>query len=244
MSSPRQSKGYSALQRRLEIAGITAFLVLAVYTIAHIIQQAYHVTPKNWGWLAAGGFLAGLLAADLVSGIVHWAADNWGNVDWPVVGPGFIQPFRNHHVDPQDIARHDFVELNGNNCIVSLPVFGLACWASSAMAPASGLFTSVFALSLALWVFGTNQFHAWAHTDNPPAFARLLQRTGLILNKEHHDVHHVAPHADNYCITNGWMNYPVRLLRIFPMVEWAMTRLSGVEPNHLQIAAAAAAKKS
>ncbi|MBC7794796.1 MAG: carotenoid synthesis regulator CarF [Clostridia bacterium] len=231
------SKGYSKLQRRFELGGITAFMALTVYTIAHITQQAYHVTPHHWGWIAIGAFVLGLLAADLVSGMVHWAADNWGDVTWPIVGPGFIQPFRNHHVDPADISRHDFVELNGNNCIVSLPVFLLACYASSAMAPAAGLFNSVFLLSLALWVFGTNQFHAWAHHANPPKLVVLLQRTGLILNTDHHSVHHLAPHADNYCITNGWMNYPIRALHVFPMVEWVMTMVSGVRPNHLVIKA-------
>ena len=38
----------------------------------------------------------------------------------------------------------------------------------------------------ALFVFCTNQFHKWAHTKNPAAWVRLLQRAGLILSPEHH----------------------------------------------------------
>ena len=124
-ASPEQQRsyGYSRLQRSLEIAGIAAFMLLAAWTSYRIYANASVHHPAQWGWLLGGGILAALLAADMFSGLVHWAADNWGDPSWPILGPGFIQPFRNHHVDPKDITRHDFVELNGNNCIVSMPVF-------------------------------------------------------------------------------------------------------------------------
>ena len=66
----------------------------------------------------------GLLAADLVSGMVHWAGDTLCDEDTPVLGRHFIRPFREHHVDPKAITRHDFIETNGNNCIASMPVLG------------------------------------------------------------------------------------------------------------------------
>ncbi len=237
-----QTRGYSRLQRTLEQLGIAAFMVLTVWTSYRIYQNASVTHPPHAGWLVAGGLFAALLAADLFSGLVHWAADNWGDPSWPILGPGFIQPFRNHHVDPKDITRHDFVELNGNNCIVSLPVFFAAGYASDVMQPATGLFTSVFALGVALWVFGTNQFHAWAHSDAPPALVRLLQRSGLLLSAKHHDVHHVAPHSRHYCITNGWMDRPLQWLKLLPMIEWTVSRLSGVRPQHELIEAALARK--
>ena len=66
----------------------------------------------------------GLLVADLVSGMAHWAGDTLMREDTPVVGPHFIRPFREHHIDPKAITRHDFIETNGNNCIASMPVLG------------------------------------------------------------------------------------------------------------------------
>lgn len=241
-TDPTLSRGYSRLQRSLEVAGIAAFMVLTVWTSYRIYTNATLKEATASGWLVAGGLVAALLAADLFSGVVHWAADNWGDPKWPILGPGFIQPFRNHHIDEKDITRHDFVELNGNNCIVSLPVFFVSGYASDVMGPELGLFTSVFALGVALWVFGTNQFHAWAHTDAPPRLVRLLQRMGILLSPKHHDVHHVPPHARHYCITNGWMDRPLQWLKIFPMIEWVMSRVSGVRPQHEQIEAALARK--
>jgi hypothetical protein len=51
---------------------------------------------------------------------VHFLADNFGSADTPIVGPNFIGPFRDHHVDPKGITRNDLVDPNGNNILVSI----------------------------------------------------------------------------------------------------------------------------
>jgi len=94
--------------------------------------------------------------------------------------------------------------------------------------------------SLCLAIFGTNQFHKWAHMDEPPRYARMLQKASLILPPEHHAVHHTAPYAKYYCITVGWMNEALFRLRFFQTLEKTIGWLTGLIPREDDIGKKAA----
>jgi ubiquitin-conjugating enzyme E2 variant len=174
-------------------------------------------------WVAATALLA-YLGADLLSGLVHWAADRLGDERTPILGPALIRPFREHHADPLAITHHDFVETNGNNCIVAAPVLMLVLFL---MPRETGVlfYTCVVIACTALFVFCTNQFHKWAHQKNPAPLIRLMQRAGLILSPEHHVIHHTAPRDKYYCITVGWMNPVLEKIRFFRFLEKAISRI-------------------
>src|SRR5215213_1101845 len=106
--------GYSRGHRWLEIGGITLFLGTLVFLSVRI---ALAVKATGDIFMVAACLGLGLLASDLITGLFHWAGDRLFRVDTPVVGATFIRPFREHHVDPKAITRHDFTETNGNNCL-------------------------------------------------------------------------------------------------------------------------------
>jgi hypothetical protein len=210
--------GYSRGHRLLEIGGILLFLGTLIFLSVRI---ALAVKGTGDFFMVAACAGMALLVSDLVSGMVHWAGDTLMGVDTPVLGRHFIRPFREHHTDPKAITRHDFTETNGNNCIASMPVLG-------AVAPVIpdqtglGFYACALVVFTFVFLFGTNQFHKWSHADQPPRFARWLQRLGLILTPTHHGQHHARPHDKYYCITVGWMNPILHRLRFFRALEWSV----------------------
>jgi ubiquitin-conjugating enzyme E2 variant len=164
--------------------------------------------------------------------------DTWGSTEMPVLGKAFIRPFREHHVDEKAITRHDFVETNGNNCLVSLPVALLAV-ALPHSSP-GWVFISAFLGAMIFWVMATNQFHKWSHLEQPPALIGFLQRTHLVLPPDHHQIHHTAPFNKYYCITVGWMNKPLAMIGFFPTLERVITWATGAIPRKDDIGTEAA----
>lgn len=61
------------------------------------LNQGLSTVTSPWevGWTSVG-VGAGLLLADLVSGVFHWSVDNYGNWQTPVFG-SVIEAFQGHH---------------------------------------------------------------------------------------------------------------------------------------------------
>lgn len=212
--------------RTLQASALIAWAVVA----GRLASRIADVLDGAWGTVALAALLS-LAFADFGSGVVHWAADTWGRADFPLLGRAFIYPFRKHHDDPAEITRHSAIQTNGNNCAAALPLL-LGAYAIPLETGASiALFAAVFLGLLSAWVLATNQFHKWAHEERPVGIAAWLQRRGLILSSEHHAVHHTAPFSDQYCITTGWFDGPLRRIGFFPTLERAITSVTGAVPR-------------
>ena len=172
---------------------------------------------------------ASAIAADMISGVVHWIGDTWGEPDWPILGPALIGPFREHHRDPLAIVRHDVFETNGTSALGALvPLAGsLACGAGSQTAG----FAACFLLWLSIWLAATNQIHKWAHASRVPRLVEGLQRRRLILDPGHHAIHHAEPFDRYYCITGGWVNPLLQRVRLFAGLERVVALLFGAVPR-------------
>ena len=79
----------------------------------------------------------------------------------------FIRPFREHHIDPTALCRHDFIEANGDNFMLTIPYFSYQAYKFSTQTPEqiqSFVLFESFMLTLGFFVMLTNQIHKWSHT--------------------------------------------------------------------------------
>ena len=219
---------YSRSHRVVEVASI----VLVFATLVGMACRVVSAVRSTGDWIYLGFMaLTGYLIADFISGVVHWAGDTLGDESTPILGKNFVTPFRYHHVDPKDITRHDFIETNGNNCIVVLVPLATA-YLLLPDETGFGFFMATLMGFLGLFIVATNQFHKWAHADAPPRVAAALQRYGLILSTDHHVIHHTEPHDKHYCITVGWMNPVLNRIKFFRAMEAV---IASIRPDLLHL---------
>jgi ubiquitin-conjugating enzyme E2 variant len=191
-------------------------------------------------WWAPIILVAALVAADFLTGCIHWAADTWGSEDLPVIGPRLIRPFRVHHVNPDDFLSRDVLDANGDVALLALPLLAAALLIP--LDTVTGRVASLALASLATCVLPTNQVHQWAHCASPPRAVGWLQRAGVLLGPGPHSRHHTAPFVDNYCILTGWCNRPLAAIQFFPRLERVIAAITGAEPRRDDAAFAARAE--
>lgn len=148
----------------------------------------------------------GVVATDLTSGVVHYLCDNYFAEDTPVIGRALIEPFRRHHVDPNDILRGNVLHANRSNCFAMAAVLAaVALWHALEPGAPTSLLANGWLLGYSLAVVLTNQVHRWAHAAVVPQPVRWLQAHRLLLDPARHQRHH-ATHTSAFCITTGWLN--------------------------------------
>jgi ubiquitin-conjugating enzyme E2 variant len=215
------SPGYRLFQK----AAFAAYGILAAALLIEVLQGA---AAFGLLWMIPVTAVVAYVAADFISGFVHFLADNFGGPDTPFVGKTFVQPFREHHDDPKAILAKPFFISNGNNCVVTVPYVAAVLLLVPVDSSRAGYLIGAFSFFLANLILLTNQFHKWAHMDEAPAAVRWLQDRNLVLSKEHHDIHHVSPFDTHYCITVGWLNPLLQRIRFFERTE---RLLRGVLPG-------------
>lgn len=238
--------GYSGVEEQassfhsfLEYSTLVLFPFLFLPTFYYSFNTLYE---QELVWLVLLAIPVSLLGGDLISGVVHWAADTYCSEDTPIVGPGFVKPFRLHHIYPRDITTHHLAATVGNVCVMAVPVLLFCLYLIWSDDVSPWIAFSVLCVSLmTLVTAATNQFHKWAHQEAPPSYARLLQRLRLVLEPAHHDLHHTEPFESHYCITNGWLNPLLNKIQFFRRLEDALA-LAGIHTakvNELKKARAA-----
>ncbi len=97
----------------------------------------------------------------------------------------------------------------------------------------------IILFTLSCCIASYNQLHKWAHMSNHrlPAVVQWLQKWHIILSREHHHIHHTAPHTNHYCMVTGLPNYPLDYFKVWRGLEWVAEHLMDVkarDPNRFK----------
>ncbi len=231
------ANGYPKWFRFIEYLGLILF-----FTFSGIIIWKIIFSFTDLWFLTIPALIIGWVLSDFIGGVVHWAGDTWGSVDIPLLGPALIRPFREHHVDELAITRHDFIETNAACALAGTPVLFVCLFLNVGDNFKVTSFFVYIVFFMTIFVLFTNQIHKWAHSKNPNKFLRFLQKTRILLNPEHHKIHHTVPFNKYYCITTGWMNPVLTYFQFFPKLERFIIKYTKALPRREDIGEKAAEK--
>ena len=231
---------YPTSHRVIEIVAVVLFVGFGAAFAVQVTGGLLGSLDVATAVMTVLAVFSAVVAADFASGLVHALCDNLGSVDTPIVGQKFIRSFREHHTDPLDMTRGDFIRVNADNFLICLPILiPVTIWLDVEGHP----FLATFLVSMMGFVVVTNQIHKWAHTADVPRPIRWAQAHRLILSPEHHRVHHTPPYDSHYCITSGITNRFLTGIGFWPALMRVCHRVGRIGHHEAPAGARASARR-
>lgn len=161
---------------------------------------------------------AAVLAADFISGFVHWAEDAYARADTPIIGRWIGAANLEHHARPRAFVSKSWWASSWDLALPSSALVLLAAWQG----------WLVWQLLLfAVLAANANQIHKWAHqtrAENGPVVS-FLQDWRIIQTKRHHAVHHSGHKNSHYCAITNVLNPVLERMRVWAALEWLLAQV-------------------
>lgn len=162
-----------------------------------------------------------ILAADFLSGFVHWFEDAYIREDTPLLGSWIGKPNTLHHHLPRRMTRNTWWQSNRELLLVAaLLVAGAA---------------ALGRLTWQVWLFAlvagnANEVHKWSHRTRREngRFISWLQDIRLLQTPQHHAIHHTNPKEVHYCPVTNVLNPVLDALHFWEGLEWLLAALTGL----------------
>ncbi|MES2886609.1 MAG: fatty acid desaturase CarF family protein [Pseudomonadota bacterium] len=165
-----------------------------------------------------------VVAADLVSGLVHWAEDAYVRFK-----PNRRVPLLNqiahdnmlHHRRPREFLQRSWWASSWDLVLLGALVI-LGAWALNVLNTAVLLFVVL--------ACNANQLHKWAHC-NPrenPRLVTWLQRLKVLQTPRHHGRHHAGERNSHYCVVTNVLNPVLERLSFWTFLETVLAGVFGL----------------
>lgn len=135
------------------------------------------------------------IAADFITGLIHWWEDRYSNPKWPILGPLVAEPNELHHTQPAAFLAGSYLWRNSTALVPAL-IVAICC----------GIIGQWWWALTAFFCSQANEVHCWAHRGGTPAIIRRVQETGLFQGPRHHAKHHTEPHDSHFCVMTNFLN--------------------------------------
>jgi len=168
-------------------------------------------------------FFVSIALADLITGLVHWWEDAYGNPNWKIIGKYIVEPNLIHHKDPRDLAPAGYFKLTYISWVFAAMLIVIP-WLAFDFHPFLYLATILIATQ-------ANQIHCWAHRtdkENGP-IVRAIQRIGVFQSRRHHGIHHRPPFIGSYCILTNYVNPVLDRIDFWNRLEWMLKRVFNLD---------------
>jgi hypothetical protein len=164
-----------------------------------------------------------IMAADFISGFVHWLEDAYAHPGMALVG-GIARDNLRHHEKPREFISKSWWESSWDLCLLGL--------AAITAAVLTHHFSS-YVLLLAVLVINANQIHKWAHSNRleTPRPVRWLQQRGVMQTPRHHALHHSGERNSHYCVITNMLNPALEAIGFWRTLESLIKSLAGVSPR-------------
>ncbi len=167
--------------------------------------------------------LSAVVAADLLTGIVHWLEDTYGNPNTKFLGIGkhIVIPNLVHHIKPRELTNGNWFSRIWTSMVFLLILLLVLV--------SLGMANSFIYLTFAIAIWG-NEIHCWSHRT-PKENGKIitfLQRCYIIQSPKQHAKHHFSPYASNFCAITPYVNPILEVIHFWRILEWIL-RIVGIK---------------
>ena len=195
--------------------------VVLLLALCSVISIFTHFPFFTWAWYLFQVLLL-WIAADFITGIVHWWEDTYGNPNWPILGKHVVEPNLVHHKQPTKLLEGSYWN-RINTSVFAAAIIGLVLWVL-------GLHSWQMIVCLLFCAQG-NEIHAMSH--RPDRFngkiVLFLQKIGIFQSKKMHRWHHKAPYETNFCIMSDFVNPVLNKVGFWRKLEWLILKIFKID---------------